>query len=60
MLTLLFVHITFVQLGKVVSTYDFVELSIGIKPKFITVPHLRGYWFNLVEVRGGVHIFRSS
>ena len=32
-----------------------MPFSIGIKPNFIKVPHLRGYLLNIIEVRGGVY-----
>ena len=38
---------------KLVSSYDFVPLSFGINPNFITIPHLCGSWLNLSEFRGG-------
>ena len=44
---------------KFVSADNLVTPSIGIKPNFITVPHLSGSWLNIIEVRRDVHFFRK-
>ena len=37
------------------STENPVPLFVGIKPNFISVPHLSVFWLDVIEARGGVH-----
>ena len=36
---------------QILSTDDLVPLSNIIKPNYIAVTHVQGYWLNLIEVR---------
>ena len=42
-----------------VGTYDLVPPSIRIKPNFITVTYLSGFWLDIVEVRRDDHFFQE-
>ena len=44
-----------VSLEEFLITDEFLLLSIGIKPNFISVTYLNGSWLDVIEVRDGVY-----